>query len=171
MNDAAKLYDLWLEKTADNEEIHSELLAIKGSDEEILDRFYRNLEFGTAGLRGVLGAGTNRMNTYTVCQATQGLADYLNSKYEGASVAVGYDSRINSDVFSKQCAEVLAANGIKAYIFPRLMPTPLLSFAVMRLKCNSGIVITASHNPSKYNGYKCYDPAGYQMTDEAAMET
>ncbi|MGN0546137.1 MAG: phospho-sugar mutase [Acutalibacteraceae bacterium] len=171
MNDVNKLYELWLEKTADNAEIQKELLSIKGNEEEILDRFYRNLEFGTAGLRGVLGAGTNRMNTYTVCQATQGLADCLNRKYDSASVAIGYDSRINSDVFSKQCAEVLAANGIKAYIFPRLMPTPLLSFAVMRLKCQSGIVITASHNPSKYNGYKCYDPAGYQMTDEAALET
>ena len=171
MNDVNKLYELWLENTAENTEIYEELLAVKGNDEEILDRFYRNLEFGTAGLRGVLGAGTNRMNTYTVCQATQGLADYLNSKYDTASVAIGYDSRINSDVFAKQCAEVLAANGIKTYIFPTLMPTPLLSFAVMRLKCRSGIVITASHNPSKYNGYKCYDPSGYQMTDEAALET
>ncbi len=171
MNDVKKLYDLWLENTKENPEIQKELLSVKGNDDEILDRFYKNLEFGTAGLRGVLGAGTNRMNTYTVCQATQGLADYLNSKGEGASVAIGYDSRINSDVFSAQCAEVLAANGIKAYIFPRLMPTPLLSYAVMRLKCQSGIVITASHNPSKYNGYKCYDPSGYQMTDEAALET
>ena len=171
MNDVNKLYELWLEGTKDNAEIHDELLAIKGNDEEILDRFYRNLEFGTAGLRGVLGAGTNRMNTYTVCQATQGLADYLNSKYESASVAVGYDSRINSDVFSKQCAQVLAANGIKVYIYPNLIPTPLVSYAVMRLKCQSGVVITASHNPSKYNGYKCYDPAGYQMTEEAANAT
>lgn len=171
MNDVNKLYELWLEGAKDNAEIHDELLAIKGNDEEILDRFYRNLEFGTAGLRGVLGAGTNRMNTYTVCQATQGLADYLNSKYESASVAVGYDSRINSDVFSKQCAQVLAANGIKVYIYPNLIPTPLVSYAVMRLKCQSGVVITASHNPSKYNGYKCYDPAGYQMTEEAANAT
>ncbi len=171
MNDVNQLYDLWLNSTADNEEIHNELLEIKGNIEEILDRFYRNLEFGTAGLRGVLGAGTNRMNTYTVCQATQGLSDYLNSKYESSSVAIGYDSRINSDVFAKQCAEVLAANGIKVYIYPKLMPTPMVSFAVMRLKCQSGIVITASHNPSKYNGYKCYDPAGYQMTEEAALET
>lgn len=171
MNDVNKLYELWLENTKDNPEVFEELLAVKGNDEEILDRFYRNLEFGTAGLRGVLGAGTNRMNTYTVCQATQGLADYLNSKYDSASVAIGYDSRINSDVFSKQCAEVLAANGIKTYIFKTLMPTPMLSFAIMRLKCQSGIVITASHNPSKYNGYKCYDPSGYQMTDEAALET
>ncbi len=171
MNDVNKLYELWLEGTKDNAEIHDELLAIKDNDDEILDRFYRNLEFGTAGLRGVLGAGTNRMNTYTVCQATQGLADYLNSKYEKPSVAVGYDSRINSDVFSKQCAEVLSANGIKVYIYPNLIPTPLVSYAVMRLKCQSGVVITASHNPSKYNGYKCYDPAGYQMTEEAASET
>ncbi len=171
MNDVNKLYELWLESTADNEDIHSELLAVKGNDDEILDRFYKNLEFGTAGLRGVLGAGTNRMNTYTVCQATQGLADYLNGKYECSSVAIGYDSRINSDVFSMQCAEVLAANGIKVYIYEKLMPTPFVSFAVMRLECQSGIVITASHNPSKYNGYKCYDPAGYQMTEEAALET
>ena len=171
MNDVNKLYDLWLEKTVDNEEIHAELLAIKGNEDEILDRFYRNLEFGTAGLRGVIGAGTNRMNTYTVCQATQGLADYLNSIYDSPSVAIGYDSRINSDVFSKQCAEVLAANGIKAYIFPTLMPTPMLSYAIRHLKCQGGIVVTASHNPSKYNGYKCYDPSGYQMTDEAALAT
>ncbi len=171
MNDVNKLYDIWLDGTKDNKELHDELLAIEGNEDEILDRFYRNLEFGTAGLRGVLGAGTNRMNTYTVCQATQGLADYLNSRYKNPSVAVGYDSRINSDVFSKQCAEVLAANGVKVYIYPNLIPTPLVSYAVMRLKCQGGVVITASHNPSKYNGYKCYDPAGYQMTEEAANET
>ena len=171
MNDVKMLYDLWVEKTADNPEINAELLAVKGNDEEILDRFYRNLEFGTAGLRGTLGAGTNRMNTYTVCQATQGLADYLNSRVENPCVAIGYDSRIKSDVFARQCAEVLAANGVKAYIFPKLMPTPMLSFAIRRLKCDGGIVITASHNPSKYNGFKCYDPAGYQMTDEAALAT
>ncbi|MBR5562029.1 MAG: phospho-sugar mutase [Clostridia bacterium] len=171
MNDVKSLYELWLKKTADNPEINAELLAIKGNEEEILDRFYRNLEFGTAGLRGTLGAGTNRMNTYTVCQATQGLADYLNSKGKNPSVAIGYDSRINSDLFAKQCAEVLAANGVKAYIFPTLKPTPMLSYAVKRLNCDGGIVITASHNPSKYNGYKCYDPSGYQMTDEAALAT
>ncbi len=171
MNDVKKLYELWLEKTKGNKEMQDELLSVSGNDDEILDRFYKNLEFGTAGLRGVLGAGTNRMNTYTVCQATQGLADYLNGKYSSASVAIGYDSRIKSDVFSKECAEVLAANGIKVYIYPRLMPTPFLSYAVINLKCQSGIVITASHNPSKYNGYKCYDPAGYQMTEEAADAT
>ncbi|MEE1010828.1 MAG: phospho-sugar mutase, partial [Acutalibacteraceae bacterium] len=125
MNDVNKLYDLWLENTADNSEIHDELLAVKGNDEEILDRFYRNLEFGTAGLRGVLGAGTNRMNTYTVCQATQGLADYLNETFENPSVAIAYDSRIKSDVLAKAAAGVLAANGIKVYIYPELMPTPM----------------------------------------------
>lgn len=171
MNDVKSLYELWLKKTADDAEINAELIAINGNEEEIIDRFYRNLEFGTAGLRGVLGAGTNRMNTYTVCQATQGLADYLNSRIENPSVAIGYDSRINSDIFARQCAEVLAANGVKVCIFPTLMPTPMLSYAVRRLKCSSGIVITASHNPSKYNGYKCYDPSGYQMTDEAALAT
>lgn len=171
MNDVKKLYELWLENTESEPELYDELISVKGNDEEILDRFYKNLEFGTAGLRGVLGAGTNRMNTFTVCQATQGLADYLSGRYENPSVAIGYDSRINSDVFAKQCAEVLAANGVKAYLYPRLIPTPLVSYAVMRLKCQSGIVITASHNPSKYNGYKCYDPDGYQMTEEAAAET
>ncbi len=171
MNDVKLLYDLWVEKTKNNPEIQSELISVKDNDNEILDRFYKNLEFGTAGLRGVLGAGTNRMNVYTVCRATQGLADYLNSKSNDASVVIGYDSRIKSDVFAAECAAVLAANGVKVYLFPHLIPTPIVSFAVMRLKCDSGIVITASHNPSKYNGYKCYDPKGYQMTDEAANET
>lgn len=171
MNDVKKLFELWLEKTKDNAEIQSELLSVEEDGEQILDRFYKNLEFGTAGLRGVLGAGTNRMNTYTVCQATQGLADYLNSKGDGASVVIGHDSRIKSDSFAEECAQVLAANGIKVYLFPRLIPTPVVSFAVMRLKCDSGIVITASHNPSKYNGYKCYDPSGYQMTEAAAQAT
>ena len=170
MNDVKKLFELWLEKTKDNPEINAELLSVKGNDNEILDRFYKNLEFGTAGLRGVLGAGTNRMNTYTVCRATQGLADYLNGKSDSPSVAIGHDSRIKSDAFAKECAEVLAANGIKVYLYPKLIPTPLVSYAVMRLKCSSGIVITASHNPSKYNGYKCYDPDGYQMTEQAAGE-
>lgn len=171
MNNVKELYAAWLEGTKGNDELHSELVSIEENDDEILDRFYRNLEFGTAGLRGVLGAGTNRMNTYTVGQATQGLSDYLNSKYEKSSVIIGYDSRINSDVFAKQSAQILAANGIKVYLYPQLEPTPFVSYGVMRLKCQSGIVITASHNPSKYNGYKCYDPRGYQMTEEAAAET
>lgn len=171
MNDIGKLYSLWLEKTKGDEEINAELRAVDGNNDEILDRFYCNLEFGTAGLRGVLGAGTNRMNTYTVNQATQGLADYLNSEFSAPSVAIAYDSRINSDVFARGAASVLAANGIKVWIYPELVPTPMLSFAVRRLSCSSGIIITASHNPAKYNGYKCYDPEGYQMTDDAAAKT
>ncbi|MCR5150063.1 MAG: phospho-sugar mutase [Clostridiales bacterium] len=171
MNDVNSLYELWLSKTKPGEEIHNELLSIEGSESEITDRFYRNLEFGTGGLRGVLGAGTNRMNVYTVGQATQGLASYLLARYGEASVAIGYDSRINSDVFAHYSARILAANGIKVWLYPCLIPTPMVSFAVLYYKCQSGIVITASHNPSKYNGYKCYDEGGYQMTDEAAAET
>lgn len=171
MNDINALYDLWLEKAKEDADLVAELKAVKGDEDEILDRFYKNLEFGTAGLRGVIGAGTNRMNIYTVNQATQGLADYLNSEFSSPSVAIAYDSRIKSDVFAKSAAEVLAANGIKVWFYPRLVPTPMLSFAVRRLHCSSGIIITASHNPSKYNGYKCYDPNGYQMTDDAAAKT
>lgn len=171
MNDIKSLYSLWCEKATADSDLIPELQKISGDDDAILDRFYKNLEFGTAGLRGVIGAGTNRMNVYTVNQATQGLADYLNENFENPSVAVAYDSRIKSDVFAKEAACVLAANGIKVYLYPELVPTPMLSFAVRRLGCSSGIIITASHNPSKYNGYKCYDPNGYQMTDEAAAKT
>ena len=171
MNDINKLYDQWLISATADADLISELLSIKGDDEAILDRFYKNLEFGTAGLRGVIGAGTNRMNVYTVNQATQGLADYLNENFENPSVAIAYDSRIKSEEFAKSAAGVLAANGVKVYIYPELVPTPMLSFAVRRLECSSGIIITASHNPSKYNGFKCYDPNGYQMTDEAASKT
>jgi len=171
MNEYNKLYNLWLQNADCDPDIKAELEQIKGNDGEILDRFYQSLEFGTAGLRGVIGAGTNRMNVYTVAQATQGLADYLNANFESPSVAIGYDSRIKSDLFAKTAAGVLAANGIKVYFYPEIMPTPMLSFAVIRLHCSSGIVITASHNPSKYNGYKCYGPEGYQMTDEAAAQT
>ncbi len=170
MNDINKLYKLWREK-ATEKEVLDELIAVEGNEEEILDRFWQNLTFGTGGLRGVLGAGTNRMNVYTVSQATQGLSNYLNEAFEAPSVAVGYDSRINSDKFAKAAAAVLAANGIKVYIFKELMPTPIVAYAVKELCCSSGIVITASHNPSKYNGYKCYDERGYQMTDEAAERT
>ncbi len=171
MNDFHALYRLWKEKVTDNEELVSDLNRMENDESEIKESFYRNLEFGTAGLRGILGAGTNRMNIYTVNQATQGLACYLNSEFENPGVAIAYDSRINSDVFAKSAAEVLAANNIKVYIYKELMPTPMLSFAVRRLNCQSGIVITASHNPSEYNGYKCYDPNGYQMTDDAAQKT
>lgn len=171
MNDTKELYRLWKEKAVLDDDLQKELKTVENDEDEIFDRFYKNLEFGTAGLRGVIGAGTNRMNVYTVNQATQGLADYLNSEFQNPSVAIAYDSRIKSDVFAKSAAGVLAANGIKVYFYPRLVPTPMLSFAVRRLGCCSGIIITASHNPSKYNGYKCYDPNGYQMTDEAADKT
>ena len=171
MNDINKLYDLWLSSATADKDLIPELESVKDDEEGKLDRFYKNLEFGTAGLRGVIGAGTNRMNVYTVNQATQGLADYLNEEFSEPSVAIAYDSRIKSKEFAESAAGVLAANGIKVYIYPELVPTPMLSFAVRRLNCSSGIIITASHNPSKYNGYKCYDPNGYQMTDEAAEKT
>ena len=165
------LYSEWLEKATADPDLKAELESIKGNDDEILDRFYRCLEFGTAGLRGVIGAGTNRMNYYTVCQATQGLSDYLNAKYDKPSIAIGYDSRIKSDYFSNEAAKVLAANGIKVYLFKELEPTPCLSFAIRYFHTSSGIILTASHNPAKYNGYKCYNSNGYQMTDEEADET
>ena len=171
MNDVKALYEIWKEKATLDSDLKAELDSVAGDDEAILDRFYKNLEFGTGGLRGVIGAGTNRMNVYTVGQATQGLADYLNEEFSEPSVAIAYDSRIKSDVFAETAACVLAANGIKVYIYPELMPTPMLSFAVRRLGCSSGIVITASHNPAKYNGYKCYDRRGYQITDEGAAKT
>lgn len=171
MNDIHMLYDLWCEKATADEDLLPELQSIQGNEDEILDRFYKNLEFGTAGLRGVIGAGTNRMNIYTVNQATQGLADYLNADFENPSIAIAYDSRIKSDVFARAAACVLAANGVQVYLYPELVPTPMLSYAVRALGCSSGIILTASHNPAKYNGYKCYDPNGYQMTDEAAAKT
>lgn len=171
MNNVKELYRQWREKAVLDAELIEELEKIENDENAVFDRFYTNLSFGTAGLRGVIGAGTNRMNVYTVGQATQGLADYLNSEFKNPSVAIAYDSRIKSDVFAKCAAGVLAANGIKVYFYPVLVPTPMLSFAVRRLHCSSGIIITASHNPSEYNGYKCYDPNGYQMTDEAADKT
>lgn len=169
--DINALYNEWLEKADADPDLKVELDNIKGNDDEILDRFYRSLEFGTAGLRGVIGAGTNRMNVYTVGRATQGLADYLNDNYDSPSVAIGYDSRIKSDYFSRESAEILAANGIKVYIYDELEPTPCLSYAVRKLKASGGIIITASHNPAKYNGYKCYNSKGYQMTDDEAAQT
>lgn len=169
--DMNALYNEWLEKAVIDPDLKEELESIKGNEEEILDRFYRCLEFGTAGLRGVIGAGTNRMNYYTVCQATQGLADFLNKHFENPSIAIGYDSRIKSDYFSIEAAKVLAANGIKVYLYRELQPTPCLSFAIRYFKTSSGIILTASHNPAKYNGYKCYNANGYQMTDEEANET
>ena len=161
-------YQRWLDLPLEDPALKEELLGIKGKEEEIFDRFYQELAFGTAGLRGVLGAGTNRMNIYTVRKATQGMADYLNEKYPAASIAISYDSRINSRLFAEETARVMAANGVTAYLYDQLMPTPALSFAVRDLKCQAGVMITASHNPAKYNGYKAYGPDGCQMTDEAA---
>ena len=162
-------FERWLSQQLDDPDLTEELQSIQGKPEEINDRFYRNLEFGTAGLRGVIGAGTNRMNVYTVRKATQGLANYLN-KYvgSGASVAIAYDSRIKSTKFAQESAAVLAANGVTAHLYPELMPTPALSFAVRFLHCDAGICVTASHNPAKYNGYKVYGSDGCQITSEMA---
>lgn len=163
-----ELYKLWCEKAVDDPDLQEELNSIAGDEEAIKDRFYRNLEFGTGGLRGVIGAGTYRLNIYTIRRATQGLADYVNGAFENGSVAIAYDSRIKSDVFAKEAAAVLAANGIKVHIYSELMPTPMLSWAVRYLGCSAGIVVTASHNPAKYNGYKVYGEDGCQITLDVA---
>ena len=168
MRDIKELYDLWLEKATADPDLKTELESVSGDDEAIKDRFYRDLEFGTGGLRGVIGAGTNRMNVYTVKRATQGLAEYVLESGSPKSVAIAYDSRIKSDYFARCTAEVLAANGIKTYIYKELMPTPMLSWAVRKLNCGAGVMVTASHNPAKYNGYKAYGPDGCQLTLEAA---
>ena len=161
-------YKRWLEADLEDAALKTELESIEGNDEEIKDRFAVSLAFGTAGLRGVLGAGTNRMNIYVVRQATQGLANWVKTQGGNQLVAISYDSRINSDVFAKTAAQVLAANGIKVRIYDALMPVPALSFATRYYEANAGIMVTASHNPAKYNGYKAYGPDGCQMTDEAA---
>lgn len=161
---------LWQKKATDDMDLQQELQELQqaGDTAGIEDRFYRNLEFGTGGLRGVIGAGTNRMNIYTVRKATQGLANHLLASGGVAKVAIAYDSRIKSDLFARQAAQVLAANGITAMLYPQLMPTPALSFAVRHLGCGAGICVTASHNPAKYNGYKVYGADGCQITTEAA---
>ncbi|MGN1412174.1 MAG: phospho-sugar mutase [Oscillospiraceae bacterium] len=161
-----ELYSLWCEKATEDADIVQELKSIENDTDAIKERFYKNLEFGTGGLRGVIGAGTSRLNIYTIRKATQGLADYVNENFENPSVAVSFDSRIKSDTFAKTACEVLAGNGIKAYIYTELMPTPMLSFAVRNLKCSAGIMVTASHNPSKYNGYKAYGEDGCQLNLE-----
>ena len=166
--DINTIYNVWCEKATEDKDLIEELKSIKGNEEEIYEKFYKNLEFGTAGLRGIIGAGTNRMNIYVVRQATQGLANYVKNTYGGGAVAISHDSRIKADLFMNEAAKVLAANGIKAYITSELQPTPVLSFLVRELKCQAGIMITASHNPAKYNGYKAYGSDGCQMTDKAA---
>ena len=161
-------YKRWMETDLEDAALKTELESIAGNDEEIKDRFAVSLAFGTAGLRGVLGVGSNRMNVYVVRQATQGLANWVKTQGGNQLVAISYDSRINSDVFAKTAAQVLAANGIKVRIYDALMPVPALSFATRFYEANAGIMVTASHNPAKYNGYKAYGPDGCQMTDEAA---
>ena len=168
--DYNSVYKEWLAKATEDPALVQELKAIEGDDAAIYDRFYTALKFGTAGLRGVLGAGTNRMNIYVVRQATQGMANYIINRYGTGAVAVSYDSRINSDVFTREAARVLAANGLKAYITRELEPTPVLSYLVRNLGCVAGVMVTASHNPAKYNGYKAYGSDGCQMTDVAAGE-
>ena len=168
MNDIKRLYETWLDNASDKD-VRGELIRIRNDEDRIEDAFYRDLEFGTGGLRGIIGAGTNRMNIYTVAKASQGLADYINGTFvHNKRIAIAYDSRIKSDIFARVAAEVFAANGIIAMIYKELMPTPCLSFAVRELKCSAGIVITASHNPAKYNGYKVYGADGCQITTEAA---
>ena len=166
-------YQTWRSKELDDPDLKADLDAVAGKPEEINDRFYRDLTFGTAGLRGILGAGTNRMNVYTVRKATQGLANYLNHHKEGQktpSTAIAYDSRLKSDVFAREAAAVLVANGVHVYLYPELMPTPAISFAVRYLHCDAGICVTASHNPSAYNGYKVYGNDGCQIAAEMADE-
>ncbi len=160
-------YESWLCAELEDSDLKAELEGIKNDENEIFERFYTDLQFGTAGLRGVIGAGLNRMNIYVVRRATQGVANHLNSVYKNPSVAISYDSRIKSDLFAREAAKVFAANGIKVYIYRELMPTPCVSFAVRKLNCQAGIMVTASHNPAKYNGYKVYGEDGCQMNTEA----
>lgn len=166
--DIKKEYVRWLTLADGDADVAQELRRME--DAQIEDAFYRDLAFGTGGLRGIIGAGTNRMNIYTVAKASQGLADYLKRSFPEPSVAIGYDSRIKSDLFARVAAGVFAANGVRVWLWPELMPVPTVSFAVRYLGCSGGVVITASHNPSKYNGYKVYGPDGCQITTEAAAE-
>ena len=167
MNYQAEL-DRWLERAGEDPDLVAELQEARQDEKAVSDRFYRHLAFGTGGLRGVIGAGTNRMNIYTVRRATQALADYLNAADLPKSAAIAHDSRIKGDLFAREAARVLAANGITAYVYPRLEPTPALSWAVRYLGCGAGICVTASHNPAQYNGYKVYGADGCQITPEAA---
>ena len=165
-----KLFLEWQEALQDIPEYAEELKQIENDQDEIIDRFYTALNFGTAGLRGIMGLGINRMNKFTVGQATQGLASYALTKLNAPSFAIGYDSRINSKVFAEHAASILAANGIEVHIYPELAPTPALAFAVRELGCDFGIVVTASHNPSQYNGYKVFGNDGCQIDDDIAAD-
>ena len=171
MVDIRKEYERWVKNAVEDPDLVKELKDIANDEKKIEDAFYRNLEFGTGGLRGVIGAGTNRMNIYMVRKASQGLANYVNKKYpNNPSIAVSFDSRIKSTLFAHIASEVFAANGIKVHIYKELMPTPCLSYAVRELNCSAGIMVTASHNPSKYNGYKVYGSDGCQITTQAAAD-
>lgn len=165
-----KLYRRWCERAVADADLVQELESLSSDEEALKDAFYRDLSFGTGGLRGILGAGTNRMNVYTVARASQGVADYLLSRYKNPSVVIGYDSRIKSELFAKTSAGVFAANGVQVNIWPRLMPVSMVSFAVRYLHASAGVMITASHNPARYNGYKVYDSDGCQITTDAAAE-
>ncbi len=168
MRDYQKIYEEWISSPLLADEEKQELLSLKDNKKEIEDRFYQDLAFGTGGLRGVMEVGTNRMNRFIIRKATQGLANYLNKKYQSSSVAIGYDSRNHSIEFAKETASTLAMNGIKVYLYRELMPTPAVSFAVRYFKCQAGVMVTASHNPKKYNGYKVYGEDGCQCTNELA---
>ncbi|MBO4856373.1 MAG: phospho-sugar mutase [Bacilli bacterium] len=171
MSDIRKEYERWVILAKEDPDLVKELKDIENDEKKIEDAFYRNLEFGTGGLRGVIGAGTNRMNIYMVRKASQGLANYVLKRYpNNPSIAVSFDSRIKSTLFAHIASEVFAENGIKVHIYKELMPTPCLSYAVRELKCSAGIMVTASHNPSKYNGYKVYGSDGCQITTQAASD-
>lgn len=161
-------YRRWLEKATLDPDLIPELRAME--NDRVEDAFYRDLAFGTGGLRGVIGAGTNRVNVYTIAKASQGLADFLKKQGKAPSVVIGFDSRIKSERFAQTAAGVFAANGVKVHIWPNLMPVPTVSFATRYLGASAGVMITASHNPSKYNGYKVYGPDGCQITTQAAGE-
>ncbi len=169
MVDVHELLDTWIANVKD-EELLAELKQMKDSGDEnaITDAFFQDLAFGTAGLRGTIGAGTNRMNIYTVGRATQGFANYLNATFENPTVAIARDSRNKGELFVKTTAAILAANGVTAYVYPKISPVPTLSWATRYLQCSGGICMTASHNPAPYNGYKAYGPDGCQITSEAA---
>ena len=167
MTRETELLDQWLENVTE-EDLRAELLAMKDDEKAAIEAFHQDLAFGTAGLRGILGAGTNRMNVYTVGRATQGFADYLNANFDEPSIAIGRDSRNKGEEFVRRAAEVFAANGIKVYAYPRIEPVPAASWAIRDLKCSGGVCVTASHNPAPYNGYKAYGPDGCQIATEAA---
>lgn len=166
--DKNEKYLLWRSQAISDADLVDELNSIYENENEITERFYKDLSFGTGGLRGIIGSGSNRINVYTIGKTTQGLANFLNKNYKTPKVAIAYDSRIKSDVFSKEAARILAANNISVAMYSELMPTPALSFAVRHLNCNAGIVITASHNPSEYNGYKVYGADGCQIANDVA---